>query len=156
MRFIAHRGNTEGPKPQLENSPAYIDKALTAGFEVEVDLRVKNGKFYLGHDLCQNPVDLGWLQDRDDRLLLHLKDIETLNHLISFGISASSFHYFCHSNDPFTFTSHGLIWLHDTSLPAGPFTIVPLITPEQGSRFKTKDQKFYAICSDFAPKKLPN
>jgi hypothetical protein len=37
---IAHRGNQEGPCPQWENHPEYIQTALNAGFHVEVDVRL--------------------------------------------------------------------------------------------------------------------
>ena len=39
MKLIAHRGNVSGPKPSQENNPEYIDEALFAGFDAEIDLR---------------------------------------------------------------------------------------------------------------------
>ena len=32
--YIAHRGNTDGPNPNRENDPTYIDEAINAGFNV--------------------------------------------------------------------------------------------------------------------------
>jgi hypothetical protein len=36
--LYAHRGNLFGPKPELENTPDYIDQAIKFGFKVEVDV----------------------------------------------------------------------------------------------------------------------
>ena len=38
MILIAHRGNIDGPNPELENSLQYIDKAIDSGYNVEVDI----------------------------------------------------------------------------------------------------------------------
>ena len=38
MKLIAHRGNIDGPNPERENSPEYIEEALKAGYDVEVDV----------------------------------------------------------------------------------------------------------------------
>ena len=50
MKFISHRGNLNGPIEEYENHPEYILEALKKGFNVEIDVRVKNDTFYLGHD----------------------------------------------------------------------------------------------------------
>lgn len=36
--WIAHRGNTRGPKPEKENQPEYILQAIHEGFDVEIDV----------------------------------------------------------------------------------------------------------------------
>ena len=36
--LIAHRGLYNGPDPWLENKPEQITKALTLGFDAEVDV----------------------------------------------------------------------------------------------------------------------
>ena len=50
MIFISHRGNLDGLNPDRENSPDYIDEAIKLGFDVEVDVRTKDGQLWLGHD----------------------------------------------------------------------------------------------------------
>jgi len=58
MIKIAHRGNTRGPKPELENSPEYISKAIEDGFEVEIDIWFQDGEgFFLGHDYPKYKID---------------------------------------------------------------------------------------------------
>ena len=50
MKFISHRGNLFGPSYR-ENTITQIEKALSLPeLFVEVDIWVKNGKPYLGHD----------------------------------------------------------------------------------------------------------
>ena len=39
MKLIAHRGNTHGPEEDKENSPDYIDKCLSEGYDAEIDAR---------------------------------------------------------------------------------------------------------------------
>ncbi len=58
MKLIAHRGNTQGPNPERENSPEYIEEALNAGYDVEVDVwyDCATEKFWLGHDEPQYDV----------------------------------------------------------------------------------------------------
>jgi hypothetical protein len=100
--LVSHRGNLDGPNPSRENSLDYIDEAIKAGFKVEVDLRRVNEQFFFGHDYPQHPVDATWIFDREDSLLLHLKDFEALKH------AQPSWHTFCHANDPYTITSQRL------------------------------------------------
>ena len=38
MKYIAHRGNLDGPILDSENNPEYLDYALYHGFDVELDL----------------------------------------------------------------------------------------------------------------------
>jgi hypothetical protein len=57
-----------GPSPSLENSPDYIDKAISLGFDVEVDVRLVEGEIWLGHDQPQYKVDLQFLLDRLNNL----------------------------------------------------------------------------------------
>ena len=38
MKLIAHRGNIDGPSDE-QNSPDYIDNALSLGYDAEIDVR---------------------------------------------------------------------------------------------------------------------
>ena len=46
MILISHRGNISGVRSENENNPNYINAALKLGYEVEVDVRFENGKFF--------------------------------------------------------------------------------------------------------------
>ena len=50
MKLIAHRGNTHGPEEGKENSPDYIDKCLSEGYDAEIDARYDplTSVFWLG------------------------------------------------------------------------------------------------------------
>ena len=50
MILIAHRGNTFGPRTELENSPDYIMSAIRRLFNVEFDVWKIDNLFFLGHD----------------------------------------------------------------------------------------------------------
>lgn len=145
MKFISHRGNLNGPNTARENSPDFIDTALAAGYEVETDLRLVGVQFWLGHDYPQYLVNESWLTERRRKLLLHLKDVHVLNWFLK--NPHADWHYFCHSNDPFTWTSQGRLWLHDLSLPATLNTIVPLISRPLIQFYGNRD--VYAVCSDY-------
>ena len=49
MILISHRGNINGPNPELENSPEYVQLAIEKGFDVEVDVWHKDNEWWLGH-----------------------------------------------------------------------------------------------------------
>ena len=108
MKYIAHRGNVDGINESLENSLEYIDRAIGMGYDVEIDLRMKDGTLFLGHDEPQYPVSLGWLFERKNSLWIHAKDFESLAFL-----SNTNLRYFYHSNEPYTLTSNGYILSHD-------------------------------------------
>jgi DNA mismatch repair protein MutH len=103
MLIISHRGNLEGPDPELENRPEQIDLAISKGFLVEVDLNTDRG--WLGHCRPTYHVGLNWLLHRKDHLIIHLKDAVAINRLFSLG-----FHFFAHDKDPFVVTNRGLVW----------------------------------------------
>ena len=82
MILISHRGNIDGIEGK-ENHPDYIDRAIEAGFDVEVDVRSnRNPGFQLGHDEGEHRVDTSWLLGRKDKLWIHAKDFNTLELLL--------------------------------------------------------------------------
>ena len=77
MKIISHRGNINGPVPEKENRPSYIDSAIQLGYDVEVDLRIIDNDFWLGHDEPQYKVELPWMLLRKDKIWFHCKDINS-------------------------------------------------------------------------------
>ena len=147
MTVYAHRGNTKGPLPHIENKPSYVQHALDSGLHVEIDLRLVGSDFMLGHDYPAYWVPRDWLADRAERLLIHAKDIPAALFLASTG-----WHWFSHVNDACTPTSKGMVWLHDLSAWAEASkdcTILPLLTRTllDNPFFKNAQH----ICSDYAP-----
>jgi hypothetical protein len=113
MILISHRGNTNGKFESYENEPAYIDKAISEGYNVEIDLWMNDGVLYLGHDSIQYEINYEWLKDRKNKLWIHCKNIEALE----WCDEKIEFHYFWHQEDAATLTSQGTIWAYPGKQP---------------------------------------
>lgn len=122
MRWISHRGNLTQINTSAENHPEYIDAAIRAGFEVEVDVRYFQGQWFLGHDNPQYLITDQWLADRITHLWIHCKNIEAVcqfQHTLGF-------HYFWHEHDTMTLTSLGYIWVYPGRQPIrGSIAVLP-------------------------------
>jgi hypothetical protein len=105
MKFISHRGNLTGVYPEKENSPAYIQEALSAGFDCEIDVWYIDGKLLLGHDAPTYTTTVEFLQD--NRLWCHAKNAEALEFML-----ANNIHCFWHENDQRVLTSRGYVWTY--------------------------------------------
>ena len=79
MKIISHRANIFGPNPLLENHPDQIDKCIKLGYDVEVDVRLINDSFYLGHDSPDHCVSLEWINERKSNLWIHCKNLNSLD-----------------------------------------------------------------------------
>jgi hypothetical protein len=148
MKLISHRGNISGPNVERENSPEYIDEAISLGFDVEIDVRYSKceEKFYLGHDDPQYHVTRYWLAERMENFWIHCKNIEALFEFVNTG----GYNYFWHQEDDFTLTSKNYIWTY----PGKTYTPRSVIVmPETSIDIdKLSDLKVYncfAICSDY-------
>lgn len=144
MIIISHRGNIRGPIPDKENRPSYIDCAIGNGYHVEIDVRSIDGELWLGHDEPQYKVDHNWLDKRRDYLWLHCKNVEA-------AAECWAYHSFCHTGDPFTYTTTGKIWLHDLSMKIDSNVIIPLIdkTDIVGLTDTTCFDGAYGVCTDY-------
>ena len=105
MYLISHRGNIDGIIKDDENKPEYIDKALKNGFEVEVDVRFNDNKFFLGHDFNQYEINKSFLMNK--KIWCHAKTREAL-----IALQEIDAHYFWHQEDDYTITSKGFIWTY--------------------------------------------
>ena len=148
MKIIFHRGNLTGPNPIRENSVDYIEEAISEGFDVEIDLRLKDQYFYLGHDDPQHYVPMSWLVKWKDKLWIHCKDLESLDKISS---SPVDFNYFWHESDRYTLTSKAIGWVLVGQIP---FKNSIMVLPELIS-YDDKFEKKYdriknimGICTD--------
>ena len=117
MIYISHRGNTTGPKPELENRPDYVEQAIADGFDVEVDLWVNESGLFLGHDEPQYEFPFELLNNNYSRLWLHCKNLDALSKLIELDPTGQKVSYFWHENDKVTLTSKNVIWSHPNNVP---------------------------------------
>lgn len=146
QKLISHRGNIFGPNPKLENNPLYIEFALDLGFDVEIDVWIKDDRFYLGHDEPQYEVSNKFLIK--DNLWIHAKNLEALSKLRLF----TNIRYFWHDQDLYTLTSNHIIW----SYPGAKLNETTIcVLPERcGDDYYLKEdlEGCYGICSDYIEK----
>jgi len=143
-KLISHRGNLNGRIIDVENRQDYISDAIKIGYDVEIDVRVKDGSLYLGHDVPQYLIDLDWLQQNGDRLWIHCKDIESYRIISAF----KNLQYFCHSHDSFSLISTFHLWVHDLTLQVNDKCIIPLLNLEDIRNYEFKNG-VYAVCTDY-------
>ena len=137
MKYIAHRGNIEGKNPEKENSPSYVETAMSLGYDVEVDVWAIEGKLFLGHDYPKYPIKIKFLEN--NKIWSHAKNIEALQILLS----NNKVHCFWHQNDDYTITSKNIIWAYPGKKAKGKSVMVHL------DDSKTLDvEGFEWICSD--------
>jgi hypothetical protein len=141
MIIISHRGNINGPEPQKENRPDYVDFALEKGFDVEVDIWWDD-RAYLGHDGPEYKISKDWLLERSEHLWVHCKNLEAAFHL------SEEFKCFCSEIDPFCFMSQGHIWVNDVTIPPPNNCVIPLLGLEDIRNYQFKDTAF-AVCTDY-------
>ena len=145
MKLISHRGNIRGPIPDKENRPSYIDCAIGNGYDVEIDVNYVNGELWLGHDEPQYKVTHTGIQERSQYLWLHCKDFESAK-------ECWKYQAFCHSGDPFVFTSNNKIWLHgenESIYTLDDMTIIPVINEQESTSFHTANGIPFGVCTDY-------
>jgi len=143
MILISHRGNIDGRIPEKENHPNYIDAAIKAGYDVEVDLWEIDGELFLGHDEPQYPIDFDWLEDRSSVLWIHCKNVKALVSCSDDDYSLAMLNYFWHEEDTVTLTSFNWIWAYPGKQPIkGSIAVMPEINNDNISEAG-------GVCSDF-------
>lgn len=104
MVYIAHRGNVNGRFESYENEPAYIDRAIELGYDVEIDLWVVDDILYLGHDKPQYGITWEYFKDKVDKVWIHCKNTEALEFA-----TQTKLNYFWHTNDDYTLVSNKIV-----------------------------------------------
>lgn len=109
MKIVSHRGNLTGPNPKTENFPGQIDLAISEGYLVEIDLRIVEDEYWLGHDLPQYKIDYYWLVNRSSNLIIHAKDLITCDKLSD---NPHGLNWFYHTDEDVVITSRGTLWAY--------------------------------------------
>lgn len=122
--YISHRGNLEGRIAEMENDPAYIEKAIKSGYMAEIDFWKVEDRIYLGHDEGQHDISMEWLNFRKQHLLVHCKNREGFDHALKSGL-----HAFWHTDEDYVMTSWGYTVGYPGKLSVGPRFI--LAVPER-------------------------
>jgi len=140
MILISHRGNIDGKYESQENEPNYIDKAISKGFDVEIDVWYIDGILWLGHDKPDHGVNLRWFIDRISKLWVHCKNVESVIYFKECGYDVN---YFWHEEDTLTLTSHNHLWVYPGKQPIEKsIAVIPEIHNDDVS-------KCLGICSDY-------
>lgn len=132
-----------GPDATRENSPQYIDDALSKGFDCEIDLWVLDGETKLGHDYGHYSIELSWLRDRREKLWIHCKNREAVAR-----VAVDNFNWFFHDSDSYTLTSTGYIWCYPGEPAVGPRSII-LDFGRADPTGKLEISDAYGVCGDF-------
>lgn len=139
MKLIAHRGNINGPNPEMENNPEYILNMISFGYDCEIDVRFIDNKYYLGHDNPDYEINLVFLLDNSTKLWIHCKNFEAFDKLIQLP----ELNIFWHDNDNYTLTSHKFIWSYP-KMKTSERSII--LMPEW---YNFEFETGYGICSDY-------
>ena len=143
MKYISHRGFVDGIDSSIENNPEQILYLINKNIDVEIDIRIHNEKFYLGHDEPIHEVSQRFLEN--NKLWCHAKTFSSLE-----ALSKTNSHYFWHQNDDYTLTSKGFIWVY----PGKPLIQKSIaVTPET---YDLDYSNCYAICTDYIKKYVGN
>jgi hypothetical protein len=132
---VGHRGNYKGIIPEYENTWDYAQKALSAGYHVELDvIKVGETFSYLGHD---DVKDLVLHEDlTDPRIWIHCKTSDVYDFFKNLK-NEQDYNYFCHTDGPFCITSKGYVWQHAR---LGPFIFKsfkePILIGVYGDKFE--------------------
>lgn len=139
MILISHRGNLKGPNLSIENKPEQIDLAIQSGLRVEVDLRVIENNFWLGHDTPDYLVSKDWILSRKDSLVIHSKNLNTSDFLAEFN---DTLNWFYHTDEDIVLTSKGWIWCYPGIYLSNGIAVI-----QNDSKFISKKVK--GICTDY-------
>ena len=142
MKLISHRGNINGKKPILENSPNYVLNALEQGYDVEIDVWYTD-RFMLGHDKPQYRFPFDLLLNFYSKLWIHCKNVDALIQFQNKDSLSSRLNYFWHEEDTVTLTSKNYIWAYPGKQPISNSIAV---MPELNNDITTE---CVGICSDY-------
>lgn len=142
MILIAHRGNFNGKNEEQENSPDYIEEAIKAGYNVEVDAWLIEDKWMLGHDFPKYEVPLSFLERPE--IWTHAKNL--VGHV-------SLWHKplvqcFWHDKDEYVFTSKGIKWAKAGVITWDGVVVMPETNQLMTARLKNKRLRPLGVCSD--------
>ena len=139
MKLIAHRGNLNGPRPDKENSPEYLLRAVDNGYDCEVDVWVLDDDIWLGHDHPDYIVTKEFINN--PAFWNHAKNLKALYYMLDNNIRC-----FWHEGDERTLTSDGFIWTYPDKEVTDK-SIICLI-----NNTDPIPDNCYGICSDWVSK----
>jgi hypothetical protein len=149
--IIAHRALLEGPDAALENHPDQIARALSEGFDAEIDAWYLNGRWMLGHSTPD--YETNWDLISQPGLWIHCKNIPAF---FALRDDNGEHNYFWHDGDALVLTSKGNVWTYygapETRSPYS-ICVMPEATrlwDEIEEMLRTED--WHGYCTDWSRK----
>ena len=147
MIIIAHRANIEGPNKNSENKINSIRSCIEKGFDVEIDIRLKNGQLYLGHDYPEEIITIKELNSIKKNSWIHCKNLKAISF---FNEIDEEFNYFWHQKDYYTLTSKGFIWTYPgRDLSKKSICVMPELNYPLDKLKTLKNIEISGICTDY-------
>lgn len=145
MIYISHRGNTNGPDIEFENSYDYIIQT-SKKFNVEIDIWFYKNQFYFGHDNPKYLIKKNKINSLDKKIFwFHAKNLEALEQLRKLKQA----NYFWHENDKATLTNKGFVWTYPGNII---FSNSICVLPEHDLNRRIVFKNCFGICSDYIEK----
>jgi hypothetical protein len=143
MRLIAHRGLLYGPNRIRENRVDTVMGALEREFDVEVDVRCSDQRWFLGHDQPLEEVPRTFLERPG--VWVHCKNVEALRR------ATPEMHFFWHEQDAYTLTSRGFAWVYPGRELPVPRPTVAVVTGKHGEEMLNSMASIgvAGICTDW-------
>ena len=109
MRLISNKGNISGVS-ENENNPEQIQNAIDNGYEVKVNLWLKDNKLYTGNNEAEHLFSLEFLETNHSKLWLQCHDIELIKRFSEIDPLGLKINYFWIDNGNVVRTSKG-VWI---------------------------------------------
>jgi hypothetical protein len=142
MIKIAHRGNYAGKNYARENTISYIEEAISAGYDVEIDVWLVDHKWHLGHDFPREEIPLSFMER--SCVWTHAKNLIGYVSLYN----NSKVHTFWHNKDEFVFTSKGIKWAYSGVVTNDGVMVMPDTHPHLIEQINLGIIEPLGICSD--------
>ena len=142
MIKIAHRGNYAGRNAERENTVVYIEEAIAAGYDVEVDAWLLGENWFLGHDFPLEPVERSFFER--PQIWAHCKNLVGYVSLYN----NPKTHVFWHDRDEFVYTSKGIKWANVGVITHDGVMVMPEYNNLTTTQLKNGSIEPLGICSD--------
>jgi hypothetical protein len=142
MIRIAHRGNYNGKNILRENTKSYIEEAIEAGYDVEVDAWLIGHSWHLGHDFPGETVPLSFFERAN--IWTHAKNLIGYVSLYN----NPKVHTFWHDKDDFVYTNKGIKWAHAGIVTYDGVVVMPELSEKITKMLQSGEFEPLGICSD--------
>lgn len=147
MKIISHRANIHGPNGKNENQKSSIRNCIDLGYDVEIDIRLIDGKLYLGHDKPDVIITKDELIMIKNKVWVHCKNLEALSF---FKQIDEGFNFFWHEEDSYTLTSKGYIWAYPgKQLSPECICVMPELNCPINNIKELRNLSIKGICTDY-------